>query len=168
METFVSKVPIPPSTLAVILKPLLLVTMVTYGIMTYYNFYMIVAVVLVVLVLLWLQFFYGRAEFEYRLGAEGLQIDWVSRKGRRKQERAYDWDQMLLLDRTKASSLMEYAGKGKQIRMKDFASRKKPDREYALICRKEQQTDLLLLELESDMLDIFRQQIPEQCRNLLQ
>ena len=167
MEATVFRIPIPPSTLAAILKPLLLVTVIVYGIMTYYNSYMIVAVVLVVLVFIWLQFFYGRAEFEYRLGPEGLQIDLVSRKGRRKQGRAYDWNQMLLLDRTKAPSLLEYVGKGKQIQMKDFASRKNQDLEYALICRKEQQTDLLLLELDSDMLDIFRQQIPEQCRNLL-
>ncbi len=156
-----SRVATPAPILSVVLRPILAVVAIVYAIMTYYNHYMAIPLALVVLAFLWLQFFMGKAYYEYTLDGEGLRVELVHRVFKRRLMRQYPLEAIEMLAKSQAEELMPYFAGGKQPPMKDFASRKKLGAEYVLVARgKAGKPEMLVLELEDGMLEAFGRLLP--------
>ena len=102
-------------------------------------------------------------EFLYRLSGEGVEIRRIRKLLGEKVARTYARGEIEALTENSSEALTPYVGRGKKIRMRDFVSRKKGGG-YILVADKDGCTEMALVELGLDALDVFQTAMPEKYR----
>lgn len=159
-KTYASKVSIPLSTIAVILKPILLIIALLYSVMAYFNPLMLPLVFIVAGLFIWLQFFCGKDDYIYTLTQKDFSIERVSKKGRCKSKKTFTANEILLLAPSRSTYLNQYIENGKKVFMVDYTSRIHSEKEYVLVCDKDAKKRMILLELDDEMLEGFSKLFP--------
>lgn len=159
-EAYTAKVEIPLSTIAIIIKPILLVIALLYSIMSYFNPWMIPLAFIVAALFIWIQFFCGKDAYVYTLTQEGFSIERVTKKGRCKNKKIFTANEILLLAPSRSSYLNQYIENGKKIFMLDYTSRIHSEKEYVLVCDKDSKKRMILLELNDEILEGFSKLFP--------
>jgi len=159
-KIYTSKVSIPLSGIAVILKPILLIIAPLYAVMSYFNPWMVPLVFIVTGLVIWLQFFCGKDAYVYTLTQEDFSIERVSKKGRCKNKKVFTADEILLLAPSRSAYLNQYIENGKKVFMVDYTSRIHSEKEYVLVCDKDTKKRMILLELNDEILDGFAKLFP--------
>ena len=106
---------------------------------------------------------FGKGRYEYRLSGEGVEIRVIRRFLGEKVARTYSREEIEALTENTSEALTPYVGRGKKIRMRDFVSRKKGGG-YILVADKDGCTEMALVELGLDALDVFQTAMPEKYR----
>ncbi|MEG2929053.1 MAG: hypothetical protein RR846_05815 [Oscillospiraceae bacterium] len=160
-KVYTSQIKIPLSTLGIIVKPTLIVIAMLYAVMTFYNHWMFPFTILVIGMFIWLQFFCGKDSYEYKVSADSVVIDRIKRNGTVKNVKTFNAPQILMLAQSRSENLNRFIEKGKKVLMEDYSSRKNPEKEYVLVCKEEEKISMIMLELETDMLDAFKECYPD-------
>ena len=160
-SNYVVEIKMPPSVLKSIFKPILLVTAIIYGIMTFYNSWMAIPFVLVLCALACMVFFVGTFSYRYTLNSQELRISKVNSKKMVGKEKVVSVSAMELLAKSKSDRLNFYISKDKKVKMRDYTSRGNPTQEYVLVSKEQNGVMMSMLELDDTMLDAFYSVIPK-------